>query len=269
MRWGCTVREVMVAMVVLTLLAAAVLPALVKMRETAARTSCQNTLRQHGNAAHNYHGTHQHFPSGTLPNPALPPEERLSFHVALVPYMEATSLDKLIAKDEAWDAPANVEALEQYQARLYQCPAWNRQPNPADHPFTGPRAFTNYVGVAGVGSDAAARPAKSPGNGMFGYDRVVKLEDVSDGLPNTIMLIETTRDVGPWIRGGPSTVRAVGVDDSQFGGTHSSRPWVVLKRVDGFNVLLADASVRFTKPDIAPQVLAALATVAGGEVVDW
>jgi prepilin-type N-terminal cleavage/methylation domain-containing protein/prepilin-type processing-associated H-X9-DG protein len=259
MRRGFTLLELVIVLIILLALTGLLLSGVQKVREAAARMSCSNNLKQHGLAIWNYHDQHNHFPPGTMPNPALPPEQRLSFHVAVVPYVECSNVYSRVAKDEAWDSPKNLAATEG-RYRIQQCPAWtsrNEQTAPDERV-----CVTNYVGVAGVGADAATRP-DAPGNGMFGYDRALKKDDVKDGTSSTAMLIETAHDVGPWIRGGPSTVRAVEDGVARFGGTHL--------RPGGFNVLLADGSVRFTKSDIAPEVLAALATVAGGEEIppEW
>jgi hypothetical protein len=53
--------------------------------------------------------------------------------------------------------------------------------------------------------------------------------------------------------------------DRPFGGTHFRTSWKFQKRADGFNVMLADGSVRFTQPNVDAAILAALATIAGGE----
>jgi hypothetical protein len=264
--------EVAIILAILGVLVALLLPAVPKVRAAADKARCRNNLKQHGFAIHGYHDTHNHFPPGTVPNAHLPPDERLSFHVAVHPYTEASNLYKRLAKSEAWDSTTNVGVMAYYAGRLYQCPAWvAAQDQP---PVTGHLAFTNYVGVVGVGADAATRPAEAPGIGIFGYDRAVKKDDVKDGLENTAMLFETARDLGPWIRGGPGTVRAVDVGDAPlagadrpFGGTHFRRTWTFQRRTDGFNVLLADGSVRYTTNEINPAVLAALATIAGGEEI--
>ena len=278
MRRGLNAIELGIVLVILLVLAGLLLPAVQKVREAAARMRCQNNLKQHGIAAHNYHDSTGTFPPGTLPNAALPPEQRLSFHAALVPYVECDNLYKRFALGEPWDSPKNVDAVTNFPGKRYQCPSWIRGPKDSPLPLTGHLAFTNYVGVAGVGADAATRPAGAPGIGIFGHDRTITTKDVKDGTSNTALLIETGHDLGPWIRGGPGTVRALDPNDAPltgierpFGGTHFRRAWTYQNRADGFNVLLADGAVRFTKPGIAPEVLAALATVAGGEEMpaDW
>ena len=98
---------------------------------------------------------------------------------------------------------------------------------------------------------------------------------LKDGLANTIMLIETGHEVGPWLRGGPSTVRGIEPTGGQltgdglpFGGTHFRQAWIFASpRPVAFHILLADSSVREAKNAIDPAILAALATVAGGEEI--
>ena len=262
-RRGLNVIELWLIFCGVALLIALLAPAVMRVRAAATRMGCANNLKQLGLACHNSHDVSNHFPPGTMPNPALPPEQRLSFQIVIVPYVESDNLYSSLALKEAWDSERNISVMAQRTYKRYQCPSWLGPKGPdASFAATGHLAITNYIGVAGVGADAAARPADAPGNGIFGYDRTVKKEDVKDGLENTLLLIETGREVGPWIRGGPSTVRGVDVDDAPlagtdrpFGGTHPK----------GFNVLLADASVRFTSNDISPAILAALATIAGGE----
>jgi hypothetical protein len=270
MRRGFTLLELVVILIILIVLAALLIAATPRVHRASARVMCQNNLKQHGFAVHNFNDTHQHFPPGTVPNPDLSPEQRFSFHAAVLPYVEQEKLYSLLARSEAWNSDRNVGLLAHRTFRLYQCPAWLEfHRYDANLTASGPNAFTHYVGVAGAGAGAALRPADAAGIGMFGYDRTLTVKDVKDGLPNTLLLIETTHDVGPWARGGPTTVRAV-EEGAQFGGTHLRRTWTYQER-EGFNVLLADGAVRFTKPDVNPAVLAALATVAGAEVMgaDW
>jgi prepilin-type processing-associated H-X9-DG protein len=76
------------------------------------------------------------------------------------------------------------------------------------------------VGVAGVGEGAAALPKDHPCAGFFGYDRTLTLADVqplldaskATGTSFKMMVVETTDRVGPWVAGGPPTVRGVGFD---------------------------------------------------------
>jgi hypothetical protein len=131
-------------------------------------------------------------------------------------------------------------------------------------------AVTNYIAMVGIGRDAAAQPAGAAGNGIMGYDRQTSLTMIEDGASNTIALMETHFELGPWARGGSSTLRGFDPadlplygDDRPFAGhiAYSGRP-------EGMNVAMADGTVRFIRPSIDPKKLAAAITIAGGEPVD-
>src|SRR5262249_25112055 len=66
-------------------------PAVQKVREAAARTQCQNNLKQIGLALHNYHGVFKMFPPGWVGTGAAP---HLSYGwpTFILPYMEQTNL---------------------------------------------------------------------------------------------------------------------------------------------------------------------------------
>ena len=126
---------------------------------------------------------------------------------------------------------------------------------------------THYVGISGIGLEAGDYKADDPKMekklGVFGYERAVNIKDVSDGLANTIFVIEVPPNhQRPWIAGGGSTV--VGVPEQK-----SIRPFVNKhKDKRGTYVVMLDGSVRFISENISDEVFKALCTIKGGEAID-
>lgn len=264
-RRGVTLAEVLTVVAVLAIVVGLCLPAVRRVREPAARSKCQNNLRQLILALHLYEETRRpaadpptntpdaagvrSFPPGCYGTGATP-QDQLSWMVPLLPYLESGAL---LAQYDAAKGYAGNAAVARNRPYILSCPK-------VDDTTAG-EAVTPYVALAGLGRDAAARPAGAPGNGFMGYARTTTTAMIADGTANTIALAETRTGLGPWARGGASSVRGVEPDDVPLVG--DDRPFGGHER--GMNAAMADGSVRFIGPSVDPRVLAAEVTIAGGE----
>ena len=201
-----------------------------------------------------------------------PPEQRVSLFAELLPYLNKAGLRTTIQdKKFAWYSKENLPAAEawvpEFLVPYYDQSAWR-----ATHELAEGRSLgaTNYVGIAGLGFDAARYDPKDPAVqkklGLYGYDWTSKPEEVTDGLSNTIALMQVPPGYQrPWIAGGGATLS--GIDDK------SDKPLqgYASKLQDGTRgttVLMGDGSVRTVRETINPAVLRAMVTRAGGEAID-
>jgi prepilin-type processing-associated H-X9-DG protein len=126
--------------------------------------------------------------------------------------------------------------------------------------------LSHFVGIAGIGPDSGSKPLGTDGIGFFGYDRVVKSEDITDGTSTTLVVMETICNSGAWTAGGAPTVRGL-ADGSGAPYLGKNGQWTSRHSFAGINAAFADGSLRILTEKIDPTVLEALATIAGGEAV--
>jgi hypothetical protein len=175
--------------------AGVLLPAVQKVRNAAARMQSMNNLKQIALAIHNYHDTYGHLPQDIVDKNGKP---LLSWRVAILPYIEQNNLYKQFKLDEPWDSDHN-KPLSEVVIKVYTSP----QANPP-----APFGKTFYKGFAGPST-------------MFEPGKKLKLTDVTDGLSNTIMVVEAGEPI-EWSRPGdipfdpkkaPPKLALPGVDD--------------------------------------------------------
>jgi prepilin-type N-terminal cleavage/methylation domain-containing protein len=142
---GFTLIELLVVIAIIAVLIGLLVPAVQKIREAAARASCQNNLKQIGLALHNYESIHHSFPPAAvtqaLPSAGVTASTAYSSWIAFVfPYVEQGTVAAQYDLNLQWYSAGNrTAALTQLQ--LLYCPS-TAKPDRTD----------NYAGASGYPS---------------------------------------------------------------------------------------------------------------------
>lgn len=205
-------------------------------------------------------------PRGALPSPdAKLVIQQISWQTMLLPYLGHDELYRKFKLDKSWSSGANRAAAETVVPQFLN-PADDRQ-KWKGYPFDG-AALTHYVGMSGIEDKrnvvAATLPRSDKRAGVFGYDRIARPEEITDGLSQTIMVLGSGELAGPWAQGGGATIRGAREPyfDSLtgFGSRGMSQP--------GAYAMFADGSVREISADVNPQVFRSMCTIHGADSVD-
>jgi prepilin-type processing-associated H-X9-DG protein len=224
-----------VGVLFLAFLASGVLKLVGSAREAAKKASCNCHLKQFGLALHNYLAANGCFP------PAYTVDDQgrkmHSWRALLLPYFEAGTSPVNYNINEPWDSPNNRKAWDQMPS-TFRCPSDDSSP-----PNT-----TSYVAIVGPTT-------------MWPGAKRVTADDITDGLSNTIAIVEAKNLAVPWLEPRDLDEESLSliINDKATKNALSSA------HSDGVNVMLADGSVRFLLRSIDPKLLKELLTIAGGE----
>jgi prepilin-type processing-associated H-X9-DG protein len=207
------------------------LPAVQASREAARRMQCSNNMKQIALALHNYESAFRTLPPAFTADANGKPLH--SWRTLILPFMEQNALYQQIDFSKPWDDPVNLP-FSKVVIPTYACPSGH-----TDSPEK-----TCYQVVV------------DPSSIFPGANKATKFSEVTDGIRNTIFVIETeSENAVPWMA--PDDIDMA----TYLSLGQSSRP----NHMGGSNAAFADGSVQFLSTSMDPNTAKAIVTKDAGD----
>jgi prepilin-type N-terminal cleavage/methylation domain-containing protein len=242
-RRGFTWIELIVVLVICAVLVGLLIPAIMAAREAARLAQCTNNMKMIGLGLHNYLDARHYYPGsaemvGKIPNQKV---GGWSFLFKSIPggfyeWSGAFEIAPLLIKDTlANDESKRIDPLTHQDTTIqnnrnlevpeFLCPSnpYKTYENPANKKI----AFTNYKAMGATSAESLilcenpnapppyGKASQHPDGALFPTNNGIRIQDISDGIGHTFMVVETIDDTKScWLAGADTTLVGMPVAQS-------------------------------------------------------
>ena len=205
------------------------LPAVRSARPAAYRAACANNLKQIALALQGYENAYHALPPAYTVDADGKPLH--SWRTLILPFLEQQPLYDTIDLSKPWNDPANAIAYKMV-VPVFHCPS-----------ATCPEDHATYLAVVAP-------------SGCFRHTEPRQLAEISDGLPETLMVIEVSPE---------QSVHWMSPVDADEALVLGLGPESKLSHQGRMNAAFCDGSVKFLHADVPAEARRALISIAGND----